>query len=79
MATIRVTVCVECSLVLMQRFRKAISTHFAASECEYIDVRGTTQENIAKEVEEIAKKRGATGLDFKVGNSSPLTIKYVDI
>lgn len=48
-----------------QRFRKAISTHYAASECEYIDVRGTTQENIAKEVEEIARRRGATGLDFK--------------
>lgn len=25
---------------------------------EYIDIRGTSQENIAKEVEEIAKRRG---------------------
>ncbi|XP_068204119.1 phytanoyl-CoA dioxygenase, peroxisomal-like [Palaemon carinicauda] len=48
-----------------EHFRKAISCHYAASECNYIDVRGTTQESIAKEVEEIAKKRGVTGLDFK--------------
>ncbi|KAF2353565.1 Phytanoyl-CoA dioxygenase [Trinorchestia longiramus] len=50
---------------MTQRFRKAISCHYAASECHYIDVRGTTQENIAKEVEEIAKKRGVDGLDFQ--------------
>jgi phytanoyl-CoA hydroxylase len=46
-----------------QGFRKAISCHYAASECEYIDVMGTTQENIAKEIEEIAQKRG-TPLDY---------------
>ncbi|XP_066993380.2 phytanoyl-CoA dioxygenase, peroxisomal [Anabrus simplex] len=45
-------------------FRKAISCHYAASECEYIDVRGTTQENIAKEVEEMAKVKGFE-IDFK--------------
>lgn len=38
-------------------FRKAISCHYAASECHYIDVRGTTQENIAREVEQIAEKK----------------------
>jgi phytanoyl-CoA hydroxylase len=38
-------------------FRKAISCHYAASECEYIDVKGTTQENIAEEVKGIAEKR----------------------
>lgn len=48
-----------------QHFRKAISCHYAASECEYIDVRGTSQENIAKEVEELARKRGVENLDFK--------------
>ncbi|XP_064107739.1 phytanoyl-CoA dioxygenase, peroxisomal-like [Macrobrachium nipponense] len=48
-----------------QHFRKAISCHYAASECNYIDVRGTSQESIAKEVEEIALRRGVTGLDFK--------------
>lgn len=39
-------------------FRKAISCHYAASECNYIDVKGTTQENIAKEVQEMASRRG---------------------
>jgi len=38
-------------------FRKAISCHYAASECYYIDVRGTSQENINDEVMEIARKR----------------------
>ena len=32
------------------RFRKAISCHYSCSDCYYIDVTGTTQENIAKEV-----------------------------
>lgn len=46
-------------------FRKAISCHYAGSECHYIDVRGTTQESLAKEVEEIALKRGVHGLEFR--------------
>ncbi len=37
--------------------RQAISTHYASSHCEYIDVAGTTQENISNEVLELAKKR----------------------
>ena len=40
------------------RFRKAISCHYADANCHYIDVRGTIQESIAKEVEEVAKRRG---------------------
>ncbi|PSN56514.1 hypothetical protein C0J52_08459 [Blattella germanica] len=44
-------------------FRKAISCHYAASECEYIEVDGTTQENIAKEIEGMAKRKGLE-LDF---------------
>lgn len=32
---------------------------------EYIDIRGTSQENIAKEIEEIAKRRGMD-LEFQV-------------
>ncbi|KAG7173472.1 Phytanoyl-CoA dioxygenase, peroxisomal-like 3 [Homarus americanus] len=48
-----------------QYYRKAISCHFASSECDYIDVKGTTQENIAKEVEEIAVTKGIEGLNFK--------------
>ncbi|XP_073407373.1 phytanoyl-CoA dioxygenase, peroxisomal [Dendrobates tinctorius] len=38
-------------------FRKAISCHYASSDCYYIDVKGTSQENIEKEVVELAKKR----------------------
>jgi hypothetical protein len=48
-----------------QGFRKAISCHYAASDCYYIDVEGTTQENIAKEVKEIASRKGME-LDFQV-------------
>jgi len=44
-------------------FRKAISCHYASSDCFYIDVRGTSQENIAKEVEGIAARRGVE-MDF---------------
>lgn len=36
---------------------QAISCHYASADCYYIDVRGTTQENIAKEVHEIAEKK----------------------
>lgn len=39
-------------------YRKAISCHYAASECYYIDVEGTTQETIANEVRELASKKG---------------------
>ncbi|KAF5899751.1 phytanoyl-CoA dioxygenase, peroxisomal, partial [Clarias magur] len=44
-----------------QGFRKAISCHYASADCHYIDVDGTTQENISKEVEEIARKRIGSG------------------
>ncbi|XP_053505733.1 phytanoyl-CoA dioxygenase, peroxisomal [Ictalurus furcatus] len=40
-----------------QGFRKAISCHYAGADCHYVDVKGTTQENISKEVEELARKR----------------------
>uniref|UniRef100_A0A2I3LPW3 Phytanoyl-CoA dioxygenase, peroxisomal n=1 Tax=Papio anubis TaxID=9555 RepID=A0A2I3LPW3_PAPAN len=39
-----------------QGFRKAISCHFASADCHYIDVKGTSQENIEKEVVGIANK-----------------------
>ncbi|KAJ7329530.1 hypothetical protein JRQ81_015704 [Phrynocephalus forsythii] len=48
-------------------FRKAISCHYASSDCHYIDVKGTSQENIEKEVTEIAKS--------KYGIDSPITLK----
>ncbi|XP_075455622.1 phytanoyl-CoA dioxygenase, peroxisomal-like [Ascaphus truei] len=38
-------------------FRKAISCHYASSDCNYIDVKGTSQENVEKEVAEIALRR----------------------
>ncbi|KAM6986949.1 phytanoyl-CoA dioxygenase, peroxisomal [Aplochiton taeniatus] len=42
-----------------QGFRKAISCHYAGADCYYIDVKGTTQENIEKEVKEIAARKFA--------------------
>ncbi|KAJ1531825.1 hypothetical protein ONE63_000478 [Megalurothrips usitatus] len=45
-------------------FRKAISCHYASSNCYFIDVMGTSQENIAKEVEGIAKQKGFN-IDFQ--------------
>ncbi|KAF6132061.1 phytanoyl-CoA 2-hydroxylase [Phyllostomus discolor] len=39
-----------------QGFRKAISCHFASSDSHYIDVKGTSQENIEKEIVALAKK-----------------------
>jgi len=45
-------------------FRKAISCHYSTAEMEYIDIKGTSQEGIAKEIEEMAKRRGMT-LDFQ--------------
>lgn len=41
-----------------QGFRKAISCHYSCAEMKFIDVQGTTQENIAKEVEQVSKRRG---------------------
>jgi phytanoyl-CoA hydroxylase len=46
-------------------FRKAISCHYASSECEYIELAGTTQELFKKEVEEIASKRVGQHVDVK--------------
>jgi len=46
--------------------RKAISCHFASCECQYIDVTGTSQQNIADEVKEIARRRGFHEVDYSV-------------
>lgn len=54
------------SVVSAKETRKAISCHFASCECRYIDVTGTSQENIATEVREIARRRGFNDVDFKV-------------
>jgi len=43
---------------LTKGFRKAISVHYADTNCYFIDVKGTTQENIAREIEQMSAKRG---------------------
>ncbi|XP_054609828.1 phytanoyl-CoA dioxygenase, peroxisomal [Dunckerocampus dactyliophorus] len=50
-----------------QGFRKAISCHYASSDCYYIDVKGTTQENIENEVKELAARKYpmAAGITFQ--------------
>lgn len=40
-----------------QGYRKVISCHFASTDCHYIDVKGTSQENFEKDVIGIAHKR----------------------
>uniref|UniRef100_A0A1I7WCZ0 phytanoyl-CoA dioxygenase n=1 Tax=Heterorhabditis bacteriophora TaxID=37862 RepID=A0A1I7WCZ0_HETBA len=55
-------------------FRKAISCHYANDDlCRYIDVKNTVQEDLSKEIVDIAKKRmkkygleGETEIDFTV-------------
>ncbi|KAH1015172.1 phytanoyl-CoA dioxygenase, peroxisomal [Dendroctonus ponderosae] len=47
-----------------QGFRKAISCHYADSNCEFIDVRGTSQEQLAVELEATAQKLGLTSTNF---------------
>nr|KAF6432092.1 phytanoyl-CoA 2-hydroxylase [Rousettus aegyptiacus] len=43
-------------------FRKAISCHFAAASCHYIDVKGTTQEKLEKEVLKVASRNNEMDL-----------------
>eukprot|EP01104_Vermistella_antarctica_P007782 TRINITY_DN1912_c0_g1_i1.p1 TRINITY_DN1912_c0_g1~~TRINITY_DN1912_c0_g1_i1.p1 ORF type:complete len:345 (-),score=74.68 TRINITY_DN1912_c0_g1_i1:755-1789(-) len=44
-------------------YRKAISCHYASADCHYIDVTGTIQADIAKEVTAIAKRKTG-GMDI---------------
>ncbi|KAG4074444.1 hypothetical protein HA402_015140 [Bradysia odoriphaga] len=46
------------------RTRKAISCHYAAGDCNYIDVTGTVQDAIAKEIQELANKRYKIDVDY---------------
>lgn len=39
-------------------FRKAITGHFTSTECHFIDVKGTLQEDAANEIVAIARQRG---------------------
>ena len=47
---------------------QAISTHYASSHCHYIDIAGTTQEIVAREVSELVDKRLGpdTGITYQV-------------
>jgi len=45
---------------------QAISTHFAGSDCYYIDVEGTSQESVSKEIAEMARKKGEPSAEEKV-------------
>ncbi|XP_066525962.1 phytanoyl-CoA dioxygenase, peroxisomal [Hoplias malabaricus] len=47
-----------------QGFRKAISCHYASADCYYIDVSGTTQENISNEVKDLATKKYGADLSI---------------
>lgn len=49
------------------RFRKAISCHFASSSCDYVEVKGTIQEEIGEEVKAVARRRLGENVqvDFK--------------
>lgn len=52
-----------------QGFRKAISCHYASADCHYIEVKGTSQENIEKEVLEIAHRKYSVNM--------PITLKDI--
>ena len=39
-------------------YRKAISCHYASTHCGYTEMAGTLQEDIAKEIEAMAKRKG---------------------
>jgi phytanoyl-CoA hydroxylase len=47
-----------------QGYRKAISCHYASADCNWIDVKGTIQEEIAHEVEGIANHKYGLEIDF---------------
>ncbi|CAG9766247.1 unnamed protein product [Ceutorhynchus assimilis] len=46
-------------------FRKAISCHYADSNCHFINVKGTSQENIEKEIVELTEKLGGVAIKFE--------------
>jgi len=57
-------------------FRKAISTHYASSSiCHYIDVKGTIQDEVSKEVDELVQKY----VKKRVQGSTNLKLSYQDL
>lgn len=56
-------------------FRKAISCHYANDdECHYVDVKGTIQEEVSKEIVEMAKKKMK-----KYGAADDIEITFTDL
>jgi phytanoyl-CoA hydroxylase len=45
-------------------YRKAISCHYASCDCHFIEVSGTMQEDIAREVEHMAKSKSGMDISF---------------
>jgi len=43
---------------LSRRYRKAISCHYASTRCHFAELSGSIQEDVAREIEHIAKKKG---------------------
>ncbi|CAB4012067.1 phytanoyl- dioxygenase, peroxisomal [Paramuricea clavata] len=60
-----------------QGFRKAISCHYASSHVYFIDVEGTTHENLAEEVLEIARRRLGPDAEFKFADIWKLRMRHV--
>lgn len=51
---------------------QAISCHYASSDCHYIDVKGTSQENIEDEVKELGERQyGVGNVELKVCADTP--------
>ena len=53
-------------------FRKAISCHYSCAERVFIDIRGTSQEGVVKEIEDLLKRFNVT-MGYKVLFSPALT------
>lgn len=51
---------------LTKGFRKAISCHYASSDCHVVQIRGTVQENIALEMESVVRKKYGVVSDYEV-------------
>ncbi|KAF5283616.1 hypothetical protein FQR65_LT13822 [Abscondita terminalis] len=66
-------------------FRKSISCHYADSNCYSINLRGTLQEEIEREVLEVAEKKGMGDISFHVMSPIPslsslsITLSYSDL
>lgn len=68
----------EFNSIIWCYYMQAISCHYANSNCYYIDIKGTSQEGIAKEVVDLAVKRlagkGEAEISYQVCLSIMLAI-----